>query len=258
MQPILLEHPLSPYAQKNKIALREKNVPFELVMPSSGNNFDLSSTPRREVPALLHDGQVIFDSTIIQEFIEETWTQPSLLPVSASERARVRMIEEIMDTQYEAVVWGFMEVVTFGRAPGKAGESLLERGHQQLSGLNAWLERELGEREWFNGPTFGWGDIAVVPFLLGAHFYGVDPGPETRLYNWLKRCLQRDSVAQTAQEFSDFSALAGDAAAEALRSGTYQREYRDHRLEWMLRSGGIEILQDGLAVGNIRFGTEIT
>ena len=35
----------------------------------------------------------------------------------------------------------------------------------------------------------------------------------------------------------------------------FEREYRDHRLEWMLRSGGVEIVLDGMQNGNIRFST---
>jgi glutathione S-transferase/RNA polymerase-associated protein len=37
----------------------------------------------------------------------------------------------------------------------------------------------------------------------------------------------------------------------------FKREYRDHRLEWMMRSGGTQIVLDGLKNGNIRFSTEI-
>jgi len=39
--------------------------------------------------------------------------------------------------------------------------------------------------------------------------------------------------------------------------GTKLREYRDHRLEWMMRSGGVEIVLDGIKKGNIRFSTEL-
>ena len=50
---VLFEHPLSPYVQKCKIALREKNVPFEAKLPAgvgSGAGFDpafLRANPRR-------------------------------------------------------------------------------------------------------------------------------------------------------------------------------------------------------------------
>jgi glutathione S-transferase/RNA polymerase-associated protein len=33
----------------------------------------------------------------------------------------------------------------------------------------------------------------------------------------------------------------------------FKREYRDHRLEWMIKSGGISVVQDGLDRNNIRF-----
>ena len=70
---IVYEHPLSPYAQKVKIALDEKGVAYETKMPAaigSGqpDRNSCSANPRGEVPALI-DGEVtIFDSTIILEY----------------------------------------------------------------------------------------------------------------------------------------------------------------------------------------------
>ena len=42
-----------------------------------------------------------------------------------------------------------------------------------------------------------------------------------------------------------------------IEQGLFKREYRDHRLEWMLRSGGVDVVLDGLAKGTIRFSREI-
>ena len=44
---------------------------------------------------------------------------------------------------------------------------------------------------------------------------------------------------------------------QQIAAGKYQRQYRDHRLDWMLRSGGAQIVLDGLAKGTLRFSTEI-
>jgi glutathione S-transferase/RNA polymerase-associated protein len=41
-----------------------------------------------------------------------------------------------------------------------------------------------------------------------------------------------------------------------VEQGLFVREYRDHRLEWMLRSGGRQIVLDGMTKGNIRFSVE--
>ena len=43
------------------------------------------------------------------------------------------------------------------------------------------------------------------------------------------------------------------ATEEAFKTGRKVREYRDHRLEWMIKSGGIEVVLAGLRDGNIRF-----
>ena len=258
----LYEHPLSPYAQKNKIALREKGVAFDAITPGGMGTGDVApefgaASPRAEVPALV-DGDVrVFDSTVIQEYIEERWPAPPLLPPSPAERARVRMIEEVMDTHYEAVVWGMMEVRVFGRGTGATSAALLARAHDQLTGLNGWLERQLGDAKWFNGAGFGWGDIAVVPFVQGAAGFGAGPVPDSNLGAWLARAAARPSVAATAAEALAAAAGVAQFAPQAVASGQFKREYRDHRLEWMLRSGGLDVLTDGLAAGNIRFGAEI-
>jgi len=43
-----------------------------------------------------------------------------------------------------------------------------------------------------------------------------------------------------------------DAMRAALAAG-FKREYRDHRLEWMIRAGGLDVVVTGLAANNIRF-----
>ena len=118
-----------------------------------------------------------------------------------------------------------------------------------------WLESQLGERRWFNGDAFGWGDLCVVPFLNGAVGFGHVPGGA--LGAWLARANERPSVAESATAaqgaaFED-SPIAMEQVAKALEAGLFQREYRDHRLEWMVKSGGLEVVADGLEKSNIRF-----
>jgi glutathione S-transferase len=108
-RPHILEHPVSSYAQKIKIALREKGVDFTAEVPSDLSALDPGplhgSNPRVEVPVLVHDNNTIFDSTVILEYIEDVWPEPALLPKTPGARAKARMIEDVCDTQYEAVNW---------------------------------------------------------------------------------------------------------------------------------------------------------
>jgi glutathione S-transferase/RNA polymerase-associated protein len=72
----------------------------------------------------------------------------------------------------------------------------------------------------------------------------------------MDRVRQRPSVARTLEEA--FAALSGfDQVSSLVDSGVFVREYRDHRLEWMMRSGGRDIVLDGMERKNIRFAVEI-
>ncbi|HEV7733405.1 MAG TPA: glutathione S-transferase family protein [Candidatus Binatia bacterium] len=256
---VLHEHPLSPYAQKVKIALTEKAVPFESRLPDilGGALGEFAQvSPRLEVPALLDGDVAIFDSTIILEYIEDRWPEPALLPATPAERARVRMLEELCDTYYEAINWACFEITVFQRATAELADRLMSRAHEQRAGINAYLDRALGARSWFNGETFGWGDIAVVPFVHAASFTGAPPAPGSALADWLERVRARPSVAQTFDAAQ--SAMGGfEMLPHLVASGHFKREYRDHRLEWMLRSGGVEIVLEGMRKANIRFSQEL-
>ncbi|HEX7970179.1 MAG TPA: glutathione S-transferase family protein [Stellaceae bacterium] len=258
---LIYEHPLSPYAQKVKIALAEKRIPFETRLPDrfgSGAVRDegfMQDNPRHEVPALV-DGDVrIFDSTVILEYLEDKWPEPPLLPEDPAERARVRMLEDVMDTQYEAINWGILEIEGFKRAGGALRQQMLARAAEQTARLQAWLERQLDGRPWFNGASFGWGDAAVVPHVNTSAERGNAPKAGSRLAEWLAHAKARPSVA-AAIDAARTAAKAMPDLAQVVASGKFRRQYRDHRLEWMLRSGGLPIVLDGLEKRTIRFSNE--
>ncbi|MBM4383092.1 MAG: glutathione S-transferase family protein [Deltaproteobacteria bacterium] len=258
---ILFEHPLSPYAQKNKIALREKNVPFELKLPmgigaGAGMASDFTSaSPRGEVPALVDGDTRIFDSTIILEYIEEKWPTPPLLPRDPALRARARMIEDAMDTHYEAINWGLGEIRFMGRAKGELAAKIEARAAQQVAAWQRWLEKQLGNADWFGGASFGWADLSVIPYINGSAGFGLTPVAGSKLAAWAARANARPSVAQTAAEAT--ASIAGmSGVSDLIEKGLFKREYRDHRLEWMIKSGGLQVVLDGLAKDNIRFSPE--
>jgi glutathione S-transferase/RNA polymerase-associated protein len=255
----LYDHPLSPYGQKVKIALREKGVAFETVAPGglgaggAAGEF-AQANPRAEVPTLV-DGEVaVFDSTVILEYIEDAHPTPALLPATPAERARVRMVEEVMDTHFEPIAWGLSELRWFKRATGEEAAKIEATAAKQVEGFYAWLERQLGDREWFNGASFGWGDLAVVPFVNGVAGQGLTPPAGSRLATWHARANARPSVAETTAEIAAMARTSGMAnVADLVEKGLFKREYRDHRLEWMIKSGGLEVVLKGLERGNIRF-----
>ena len=254
---LLYEAPGSPYAQKIKIALREKSIPFDVELPPTlgtgrtDGPFGVGN-PRAEVPMLVDGETHIFDSTIILEYIEERWPEPPLLPRAPAARAAARMIEDVCDTQYEAITWGFSEILWFGRATGELADTLRSAAARQTAVLQDWLAVRLGDATWFGGADFGWADAAVAPMLHRSVLNGMGPSSGSRLSSWYERLCLRPSVATTFAEYAA-SAARMPATVEAFKTGGKVREYRDHRLEWMIKSGGIDVVLAGLRDGNIRF-----
>jgi hypothetical protein len=70
-----------------------------------------------------------------------------------------------------------------------------------------------------------------------AHGFVPVPAAGSPLALWHARLRERPAVAATFVEFEGAAARMGEAAS-AYASGERQREYRDHRLEWMVKSGG--------------------
>ena len=253
----LLEHPLSSYAQKVKMALREKQLDFTVETPvglGAGTRTGplAEANIRVEVPTLIDGDTTVWDSSIILQYLEDKFPTPLLLPADPAARARARMIEDMCDTQYEAINWGISEIRWFGRAQGALAETLHSAAARQTAQIQDWLAQQLGSSDWFGGKTFGLADLSVAPFLNRSHYYKLGPQPGSPLQLWLERMRQRPAIAKTFAEFEAAAANSGDAA-KRLAAGGFRRQYRDHRLEWMIKSGGLSVVQDGLAKNNIRF-----
>ncbi|KAK5953691.1 hypothetical protein OHC33_004960 [Knufia fluminis] len=254
---VLLASPISPYVQKVKIALREKDIEFTTLVPEDFANNSTSgplrsANPRVEVPALIDGDLQIFDSTIILEYLEDKWPEPALLPNNPAARARARMIEELCDTEYEAVNWGLNEVRSFKRAEGNLALELEKQGKHHIETIYHWLTEKLGSHTWFNGETFGWADVAVLPFVNRSMTLGVCPATGSPLARWHSRAKERPSVAQTFKEYEE-GLPSMQALAKSVAAGERKREYRSQRLEWMIKAGGLEVVVEGLRKDNIRF-----
>jgi glutathione S-transferase/RNA polymerase-associated protein len=253
----LYDIPLSPFAQKVKIALLEKGLEFDTRAVSFADPpSELAElNPRAEVPILVdrHDGEAtaVWDSTIILDYLEDRSPEPTLWPSSPAERARVRQLEEVCDTQFDAVNWGVYDVTYFQRAEGEEAAALLDAARHQLWGLYNHLERQLDGREWFNGDAFGRGDLAAYPFVSAswALFHKTDE--DAPLARWLARCRERPSIQRVRDDLRTFLQEQRGAPIGS------RRTYRGHRLDWMMRSGGRAVVERGIEADTIAFSNEI-
>jgi glutathione S-transferase len=196
----------SPYGWKARLVLAEKNVPYTLVDPPPNKNEDsgfAKLNPFRLTPVLeLEDGRTLYESTIINEYLEEKYPTPPMLPKDPYERARVRMIEDTTDQYVGPSARKFM-LAQFEYAPpfllrkpaDHVDHKALEEGKIEVRAHLARLEKELSGRKFFGGEIFSLADAALVPPLtLGWVTMGILPDPKSpNITAWMQRVKDRPS-----------------------------------------------------------------
>jgi glutathione S-transferase len=175
-----------PYCARVRIVLAEKEIEYETI------EIDLTDRPAwiyeknatGRVPVVEEDGWVLPESAVIMEYLEERYPEPALLPIDPADRslARLRIFrhDDFTDPYYAL------------RRGDERARPLFE---EQLERLDAALEGSL----WLGGRDYGLADIAYVPWVLRAeHLVAVELDPYPALSDWLRRLLERPTVAAEA------------------------------------------------------------
>jgi glutathione S-transferase len=180
-----------------KIALAEKNLIWEGIRVRLANREQKSTeflklNPYGKIPVLVEDGQVLFESCIINEYLEEKYPEPPLMPKDPYLRGRGRVLVDYALNYAHEPYWALRGEM---RKPvAERNSAAVEKSRNRLRELLVYLEAALGEREYFLG-ELSLTDIAIVPRFLRAETYGALPAPSLpRLIAWLERLKQRPSV----------------------------------------------------------------
>jgi glutathione S-transferase len=200
----------SPFGWKVRIVLEEKHVPHRLVIPEnkSENPAFFKLNPFRLTPVLeLENGATIYESTVINEYLEDAFPEPAMLPKAPYERARIRMIEDTTD-QYVYTAFREFRAAQFEYAPPflvrkKADDvdhKLLESSRVKLHEHLTRLESELAGRTFFGGAMFSLADAALVaPLTASLKLLGVLPDKRYPLIAaWSARVVERSSYIASA------------------------------------------------------------
>ena len=197
----LFSGPLSMFGAKVEIALREKNLAFELEMVS----FDMQQgyqpkhpevlrvNPKRQVPVLLDGDVEIFDSTQIFEYLEHRWPEPPLWPDTPTERARARRLEHQSDEVF------FPHVIRLMGLRGQPDPVESPEWMQACAGINTYYERmdSLVAGQEYLARVFTYADIA---FYMAQFFAARHTVPLTQshpnLLAWRARVAERSAVKQ--------------------------------------------------------------
>ncbi len=151
---VLVSHALCPYVQRAAIVLAEKGVAFERVTIDLADKpaWFRKISPLGKVPLLRVGDDVIFESAVIVEYLDETTSNP-LLPQDPLGRARHRSWIEYASATLNAIA-------DFYSAPdATAFAARTATLRERFEGLEAVLE----EGPWIAGADFGLVDAAWGP-----------------------------------------------------------------------------------------------
>ena len=194
----LVSHHLCPYVQRAAIALTEKGVPFEKVLIDLADKpaWFLAVSPLGKVPLLIvrqpdRPQAVLFESSVICEYIEETRAGPKLHPSDPLLRAQHRAWMEFGSTILSDI-WGLETT------PEPA---IYEQKRAAVAEKFERLEGVLGNGPYFAGKDFSLVDAVFAPVFR--YFDLFDTIAETavfaktpRVRAWRAMLAERPSVRQ--------------------------------------------------------------
>lgn len=196
----LYHFPPSTNSLKVRIALLEKGLEFESVVIDLTKREQkdpeyLKVHPFGQVPALDDDGFIVYDSTVINEYLEDEYPHPALLPSDSEDRAHARLMEDYRDN---VVNPHFVTLIHEYRKPEPERDSVLvQEACRQIADAFALVERQLQGKEYL-ARTFSLADIAYMPDIALLERFDVPLDPDFKnVAGWIERLRTRASYSAT-------------------------------------------------------------
>lgn len=240
----LYHHGSSVCAAKVRFALALKGVvpsAMHYIDILNGEQFSpdyLKINPKAVVPSLVHDGQIITESTVICGYVNDAFDGPSLVPDEPLARARLRIWEKAVDEQLHPACGELTFVCCHRHIVKRMGEEKLKvflTSTPDESVTSTWKERKkeivrlgfeapgiektirmyddylakmeaaLGQHHWLVSDTFSLADVALTPYVNRLDMLGMSElwtnGRLPRVDAWFDRIKAMPSFAPTFLEW---------------------------------------------------------
>lgn len=194
---------LCPFAHRSRLTLMEKGIAFreiEIDLQNKPANF-LKISAYGKVPVLKHGDEYLWESNIINEYLDEVFPEPPLLPQEPIQRARARIWINFADTK----LFGITGKLLHGCDLQKSAALL-----KSLSNCLLFIEREGLQKASDNGSYWFGSEISLVDFTyypwfeqlsVLEHFLGFQlPAGLDRLQQWWEAVASRESVRAIAKD----------------------------------------------------------
>lgn len=179
--------------------LSEKKIPFEVTEIDLKNKPDwfLKISPYGKVPVVQHGGETLYESAVINEYLDEAFPAVPMLDGTPAQRAHLRIWIDFCNTRVQPGLVGVL------RAEPEELDAKVQALEDALAMLEAHLEARDGPAPFFAGARFTLVDatyapaferFAVLPRLRGYEI----PGRFARVKRWMATLAAHPSVQATA------------------------------------------------------------
>jgi RNA polymerase-associated protein len=155
-----------PYSHRCRIVLFEKDMDFEVIDVDMHNKPEeiASISPSGKMPVLVERDLVLTESNIINEYIDERFPHPQLMPPDPVMRARARLV--LFNFEHDL----FTHVNTLEHSLGKGSDKARQEIRDSLSQLSPILTKQ----KYLMNDEFSMLDVAIAPLLWRLEHYGIE------------------------------------------------------------------------------------
>ena len=184
-----------PYSHRCRIVLYEKGMDFEVIDVDLMNKSEDVAVinPYGKVPVLVERDLVLYEANIINEYIDERFPHPQLMPPDPVMRGRARLFLH----RFEQEIYSQVEAIERGvpKAADKARSTIRDNLTQ--------LAQILSNQKFLLGDEYSMLDVAIAPLLWRLDHYGIQMGKDAvPLMKYAERLFSRQGFidALTASE----------------------------------------------------------
>ena len=159
-----------PFSQRCRLVLFEKGMDFEVRDVDLFNKPEDISTmnPYGQVPILVERDLILYESNIINEYIDERFPHPQLMPADPLMRSRARLM--LFNFEKEL----FTHVHVLENEKSKAGDRSHDRARAEIRDRLTTLAPLFLKNKYMLGDEFSMLDVAVAPLLWRLDHYGIE------------------------------------------------------------------------------------
>lgn len=178
-----------PFSHRCRIVLYEKGMDFEIKNIDLANKLeDLALlNPYNQVPVLVERDLVLYESNIINEYIDERFPHPQLMASDPSMRARSRLFLYRIETE----IFKYVHVLEKDNESKKIIDNARSEITNGLIGISSLFSKQ---QKYVYGDNFSIVDVALAPLLWRLERYNINLGNSAvAILKYSERLFQRNS-----------------------------------------------------------------